>query len=388
MNRIESIDILRGIVMVLMALDHLRGYFFFGSFTSNLTDLSTTTPIFFFTRVITHFCAPVFVLLTGVSAYLYGHKKNKCELSKFLFIRGIWLIFLEIIVNNFLWFFDPSFSMILLQVIWAIGFGMLFLSGLVYLSNKTILIFGLSVVFFHNLLDFFVFEGKSVGSILWYFLHQMAVVEVSDSTSIIFGYPVLPWIGLMAVGYVLGSVFIYYQPKERCSLLIKYGLYSIILFLIVRFLDIYGDPNPFSMQKTLSSTIMDFFNTTKYPPSLLFILMTIGPSLLVLAYVEKIKNKITDFFIVFGRVPLFYYFLHILVIHILAIIILIFNGGDFTIMLNMTPYLGDQQQLVEYGYPMWVVYLIWFVVILILYPLCYKYMKYKSSSNKWWLSYL
>ena len=286
--------------------------------------------------------------------------------------------------------------MILLQVIWAIGsFGaknviskFLFIGLRVYLSNKTILIFGLSIVFFHNLLDFFVFEGKSVGSILWYFLHQMAVVEVSDSTSIIFGYPVLPWIGLMAVGYVLGSVFIYYQPKERCSLLIKYGLYSIILFLIVRFLDIYGDPNPFSMQKSLSSTIMDFFNTTKYPPSLLFILMTIGPSLLVLAYVEKIKNKITDFFIVFGRVPLFYYFLHILVIHILAIIILIFNGGDFTIMLNMTPYLGDQQQLVEYGYPMWVVYLIWFVVILILYPLCYKYMKYKSSSNKWWLSYL
>ena len=387
-NRIESIDILRGIVMVLMALDHVRGYFFFGSFTSNLTDLSTTTPIFFFTRVITHFCAPVFVLLTGVSAYLYGYKKNKYELSKFLFIRGIWLIFLEIIVNNFLWFFDPSFSMILLQVIWAIGFGMLFLSGLVYLSNRTILMLGLSIVFFHNLLDFFVLEGKSVGSILWYFLHQMAVVEVSDSTSIIFGYPVLPWIGLMAVGYVLGSVFINYQPKERCSLLIKYGFYSVILFLIVRFLDIYGDPNPFSMQKSFSSTIMDFFNTTKYPPSLLFILMTIGPSLLVLAYVEKIKNKITDFFIVFGRVPLFYYFLHILVIHILAIIILIFNGGDFTIMLNMTPYLGDQQQLVEYGYPMWVVYLIWFVVILILYPLCYKYMKYKSSSNKWWLSYL
>ena len=149
--------------------------------------------------------------------------------------------------------------MILLQVIWAIGFGMLFLSGLVYLSNRTILMFGLSIVFFHNLLDFFVFEGKSVGSILWYFLHQMAVVEVSNSTSIIFGYPVLPWIGLMAVGYVLVQFFINYQSKERCSLLIKYGLYSIILFLIVRFLDIYGDPNPFSMQKSLSSTIMDFF---------------------------------------------------------------------------------------------------------------------------------
>ena len=153
-NRIESIDFLRGLVMVLMALDHSRGYFFFGSFTSSLTDLSTATPMFFFTRVITHFCAPVFVLLTGVSAYLYGSKKNKYELSKFLFTRGIWLIFLEIIVNNFLWFFDPSFSMILLQVIWAIGFGMLFLSALIYLSNRVILMVGLSIVFFHNLLDF------------------------------------------------------------------------------------------------------------------------------------------------------------------------------------------------------------------------------------------
>ena len=387
-NRIESIDFLRGLVMVLMALDHSRGYFFFGSFTSSLTDLSTSTPMFFFTRVITHFCAPVFVLLTGVSAYLYGSKKNKYELSKFLFTRGIWLIFLEIIVNNFLWFFDPSFSMILLQVIWAIGFGMLFLSALIYLSNRVILMVGLSIVFFHNLLDFFVFEGKSIDSILWYFLHQMSIVEVSDSTSIIFGYPVLPWMGLMAIGYVLGSVFINYQPNERRSLLIKYGCYCIALFLILRFLDFYGDPNSFTMQNSFTSTVMDFFNTTKYPPSLLFILMTIGPSLLVLAYIEKIKNKITDFFIVFGRVPLFYYFLHILVIHIFAIIVLIVNGGDPSIMFNMTPYLGYQQQLVEYGYPMWVVYFVWFVVILMLYPLCYKYMNYKSNSNKWWLSYL
>ena len=192
----------------------------------------------------------------------------------------------------------------------------------------------------------------------------------------------------MAIGYVLGSVFINYQPNERRSLLIKYGCYCIALFLILRFLDFYGDPNSFTMQNSFALTVMDFFNTTKYPPSLLFILMTIGPSLLVLAYIEKIKNQITDFFIVFGRVPLFYYFLHILVIHIFAIIVLIVNGGDPSIMFNMTPYLGYQQQLVEYGYPMWVVYFVWFVVILMLYPLCYKYMNYKSNSNKWWLSYL
>jgi len=387
-NRIESIDFLRGLVMVIMALDHVRDYFIFGSFTSNPTDLDTTTPILFFTRIITHYCAPVFILLTGTSAYLYGSKKNKQELSKFLFTRGIWLIFLEIIVNNFLWFFDPSFSMILLQVIWAIAFGMLFLSALIYFSNRVILMAGLSIVFFHNLLDFFVFEGESIDSILWYFLHQMAIVEVSESTSIIFGYPVLPWIGLIAIGYVLGSLFINYQPNERRSLLIKYGFYCVALFLILRCLDFYGDPNSFTMQNSLTLTVMDFFNTTKYPPSLLFILMTIGPSLLVLAYIENIKNKITDFFIVFGRVPLFYYFLHILVIHIFAIILLIINDGDPSIMFKMTPYLGHQQQLVEYGYPLWVVYSVWVIVILILYPACYKYMKYKSTSNKWWLSYL
>ena len=387
-NRIESIDFLRGLVMVIMALDHVRDYFIFGSFTSNPTDLDTTTPYLFFTRIITHYCAPVFVLLTGTSAYLYGSKKDKHELSKFLFTRGIWLIFLEIVVNNFLWYFDPSFSMILLQVIWAIAFGMLFLSGIIYLPNRVILMVGLSIVFFHNLLDFFVFEGESIDSILWYFLHQMAIVEVSESTSIIFGYPVLPWIGLIAIGYVLGSIFINYQPNERRSLLIKYGCYCIALFLILRCLDFYGDPNSFAMQNSLTLTVMDFFNTTKYPPSLLYILMTIGPSLLVLAYIEKIKNKITDFFIVFGRVPLFYYFLHILVIHIFAIILLIINDGDPSIMFNMTPYLGHQQQLVEYGHPLWVVYLVWSIVILVLYPACYKYMKYKSTSTKWWLSYL
>ena len=387
-NRIESIDFLRGLVMVIMALDHVRDYFIFGSFTSNPTDLSTTTPILFFTRIITHYCAPVFVLLTGTSAYLYGYKKNRQKLSKFLFIRGIWLIFLEIIVNNFLWFFDPSFSVVILQVIWAIGFGMIFLSGIIYFPNRFILLVGLSIVCFHNLSDFIVFEGQSIVSIIWYFLHQGGLMKISESTIVVFGYPIIPWIGLMAVGYVIGAIFIDYHQKDRRYLLIKYSCFSIVLFLMLRYFDIYGEPNSLTKQDSLIFTIMDFLNTTKYPPSLLYILMTIGPSLLVLALIEKIKNRLTDFFIVFGRVPLFYYFLHIFLIHVFAIILLIINDGDPSIMFNMTPFVGQNQQLVEYGYSLWIVYLVWFIVILILYPLCYRYMEYKTSSNKWWLSYL
>ena len=387
-NRIESIDFLRGLVMIIMALDHVRDYFFFGSFTSNPSDLATTTPLLFYTRIITHYCAPVFILLTGTSAYLYGAKKNKRDLSKFLFTRGIWLIFLELVVNNFVWYFDPSYSLIVLQVIWAIGFGMLFLSGIIYLSNKIICLIGLAIICLHNLFDVFVFEGQSLDAIVWYFLHQQAIIEISDHTSLIFGYPIIPWIGLMAIGYILGSLYTDYQAKERTALLMKYGLYSIGAFLILRLTNFYGEPNPFIIQDSITYSLMSFFNTTKYPPSLLYILMTIGPSLLLLSVIEKYKNKVTDFFVVFGRVPLFYYFIHILIIHMLAIILLVVTNKDYSIMFNMTPFLQNQDQFIEYGHPLWVVYVVWFTVIVILYPLCYKYMKYKSNSKKWWLSYL
>ena len=387
-NRIESIDFLRGLVMIIMALDHVRDYFFFGSFTSNPTDLDSTTPLLFYSRIITHYCAPVFILLTGTSAYLYGAKKNKRDLSKFLLTRGIWLIFLEIIVNNFIWFFDPSYSLIVLQVIWAIGFSMLFLSGIIYFSNKIISVIGLVIICFHNLFDTFVFEGQSPYAILWYFLHQQSMIKISEHTSLVFGYPIIPWVGLMTLGYVMGSLYTEYQSKERTSLLMKFGIYSVLAFIILRLTNFYGEPNHFAIQEKISFSVMALFNTTKYPPSLLYLLMTIGPSLILLSIIEKYKNKITDFFIVFGKVPLFYYFSHVFLIHITAIIFLIIENKDYGIMLNMTPFLPNQYQLMEYGYPLWVVYLVWVIVILILYPICNKYMKYKSNSKKWWLSYL
>ena len=374
--------------MIIMALDHVRDYFFYGSFTSNPTDLSSTTPLLFYTRIITHYCAPVFVLLTGTSAYLYGAKKNKRDLSKFLFTRGLWLIFLEIVVNNFIWFFDPSYSLIVLQVIWAIGFSMLFLSGIIYLSNKIILIVGLLIIFLHNLFDVIIYEGQNVDAILWYFLHQQSFIKISEHTSLVFGYPIIPWVSLMAIGYIIGSLYTNYSTIERTRLLMKYGVYSIITFLILRLTNFYGEPNNFELYDSITFTIMSLFNTTKYPPSLLYTLMTIGPSLILLSIIEKYKNSITDFCVVFGRVPLFYYFVHILIIHSLAIIILVINNKDYSIMLNMTPFLPEQHQLMEYGYPLWVVYLVWLIVILILYPICYKYMIYKSNSKKWWISYL
>ena len=387
-NRIESIDFLRGLVMIIMALDHVRDYFFFGSFTSNPTNLDSTTPLLFYTRIITHYCAPVFVLLTGTSAYLYGAKKDKRTLSKFLFTRGIWLIFLEVVVNNFIWFFDPSYSLIVLQVIWAIGFSMLFLSGIIYFSNKVIAIIGLVIIFLHNLFDVFVFEGQKLDAIVWYFLHQQSMIKISEYISLVFGYPIIPWVGLIALGYVMGSLYTEHQSKERTSLLMKFGIYSVLAFIVLRLTNFYGEPNHFAIQENISFSIMALFNTTKYPPSLLYLLMTIGPSLILLSIIEKFKNKVTDFFIVFGRVPLFYYFSHVFLIHLTAIIVLIIENKDYSIMLNMTPFLPNQYQLMEYGYPLWVVYLVWVIVILILYPICFKYMKYKSNSKKWWLSYL
>ena len=204
--RIESIDILRGVVMVIMALDHVRDYFHYGSFFNDPTDLETTTPLLFFTRFITNFCAPVFVLLSGTSAFLYGTNKTKPQLFKFLFTRGLWLIFLEIVVNTFIWTFDVTYSLQLFQVIFAIGFSMICLSFLIYLPKKVILIAGFILIAGHNALDSIIMQGQSFQSIIWYFLHQQKIVSNGSDYVVSLAYPLIPWIGLMALGYLFGSL--------------------------------------------------------------------------------------------------------------------------------------------------------------------------------------
>ncbi len=388
-NRIESIDLLRGVVMVIMALDHVRDYFHYGSFFNDPTDLETTTPILFFTRFITHYCAPVFVFLAGTSAFLYGSKKSKPELFKFLFSRGIWLIILEMVVNNLIWTFDVTYSLQIFQVIWAIGFSMVCLSFLIYLPKKIILVLGILLIAGHNLLDGIVMEGQGFQSIVWYALHQQTFLVPNPDHLVIIHYPVIPWIGLMALGYLFGQLYSSdFKVEIRRNWLLNMGFGTIGLFLFLRSINLYGDLVPWTLQNTTTKTILSFFNVTKYPPSLLFICITLGPSMLFLYVFEATKNKLTDFFLVFGRIPLFYYFLHMLVIHIFAIVgILIFGGNWRDMILDAESF--SNGNLATYGYSLLVVYLVWICVVLFLYPFCKRYMIYKANNkNKWWLSYL
>ena len=388
-SRIESIDILRGLAMVIMALDHVRDYFNFGSFFINPTNLDTTTPILFFTRFITHNCAPAFIFLAGTSAFLYGSKKSKPELSWFLLSRGLWLVFLEIVVNNLIWTFDLTYSVLILQVIWAIGLSMIFLSFLIYLPKKVLLLIGLSLIALHNLLDGVVMEGESFKSIIWYILHQRTRLLITPEQLVVFAYPIIPWIGLMVLGYCFGTFYQKdFDPALRKKWLFGLGSAAIILFYVIRGVNGYGDLHPWSVQKDTAYTIISFFNVTKYPPSLVYMLITIGPAMLFLALIEPVKNKATDFLLVFGRVPLFYYFLHVLVIHLAAVVWMMISGQNWQDMI-LTADVFINTKLISYGYSLFVVYLIWIALIIMLYPVSKWYMQYKAKHrDKWWLSYL
>lgn len=381
-TRIESIDLLRGLVMVIMALDHSRHFFYLNN---DPTDMDTTTPFLFFTRFITHFCAPVFVFLAGTSASLYGRGKTKPELFKFLFARGFWLVFLEIFLNDFIWFFDKDFEFIQLQVIWVIGISMICLSFMIFLDMKIILLTGIMLVACHNLLDNITLSGNSFKSVIWYILHQVNSFPLGEKRAVGISYPLIPWPGVMMLGYYLGSLYRKeYDFSARKKWLLITGGGMTLLFLILRVINKYGDPLPWEYQKNLIYTILSFFNVSKYPASLMFILIMLGPSLIFLALTEKTKNRLTDFFLVFGRVPLAYYFLHIFILHLAVAII----GGNWKgwIMYGENFSSG---RLGADGYTLPVIYLIWICTVLVVYPCCKWYMRYKSKNrDKWWLSYL
>ncbi len=389
-KRIESIDLLRGMVMVIMALDHVRDYFHFGSFYIDPTNLATTTPILFFTRWITHFCAPVFVFLAGTSAFLYASRREtKREVARFLLTRGLWLVFLEVTVVNFAWTFDATLSLHILQVIWAIGISMVVLSGLIFLPRYGLLAIAILFVGAHNLLDIFTAEGLSLQSIAWYLLHQQQLSALGNGTAVFFAYPVIPWIGLMIFGYLFGTFYQKgYAAAERKKWLLRLGIGAIALFGLLRAGNFYGDLVPWQPQETLSYSIISFFNTTKYPPSLAFLLMTIGPALLFLYSTEQVKNKVSDALVVIGRVPLFYYVIHLYMIHLLAILGVLYAGREWSDMvLSAKAFMAGN--LSTYGYNLVVVYLVWGGVVLSLYPLCKRYNAYKAANrDKWWLSYL
>jgi uncharacterized membrane protein len=390
-NRIASIDLLRGIVILLMALDHVRMYFGYGTWYSEPTDLSTTTPLLFFTRWITHFCAPVFVFLAGTSAFILGTQKETVQkLSRYLWTRGLWLILVEIVIVNLAWTFDLTYSFILLQVIWVIGISMLVLSALVFLQDQWILIIGLTLVLGHNLLDNIQMSGSGAKDLLWYTLHQPDVASIGGHL-VNFVYPVLPWIGLMALGYICGNLYKKDFPAEqRKRHLLTVGAGAILLFLLLRGFNLYGEPNPYpwSTQSSTTFTVLSFLNLTKYPPSLQFLLMTMGPALIFLALSEFVSQRISRPFLTFGRVPLFFYIAHLYIIHTLAMAFLAYSGRDWREYIISAQGIRSGA-LINFGLDVGGIYLVWLIIIVLMYPLCKWYQAYKeNNSSKWWLSYL
>ena len=388
-QRITSIDLLRGIVMIIMALDHVRMYFGYETWYSEPTNLSSTTPLLFFTRWITHFCAPVFVFLTGTSAFLYGLNKTKTsQVAWFLFTRGLWLVFAELTIINFAWTFDTAFSFRILQVIWAIGISMILLSALVFLPTKIILVLGAMIIFGHNLLDLIEVNGLSIIDLIWYVLHQPNTLLLGN-TLVSLVYPVLPWFGLMALGYGFGMFYARdYGEQNRRRWLLGLGLGAVLLFLLLRGFNLYGEPRPWSIQNTSIFTVISFLNTTKYPPSLHFLLMTMGPAWIFLVLSEKVKYRLTTPIVVFGKVPFFFYIIHLYLIHVLAMLALVFTGRDWHEYILSAEGLSSGT-LSNFGFSLSVVYIVWIVVILLLYALCKWYQRYKENNpEKWWLSYL
>lgn len=386
-NRIQSIDVLRGIVMIIMALDHTRDFIHYGnSIDQDPLDLTTTTPILFMTRWITHFCAPVFVFLSGTSIFLYSSKgKTKKQVATFLFSRGLFLMLAQIVIMAPVW--DATYRVINLQVIWAIGLCMVLLSVLQFLPYRLLLIIGLLIVFGHNLLDNIVIDKPVWESFLWSTIHSENQYLLQEHFMIIMQYPFLSLLGLMILGYTTGKLYLPGTNAEfRRKVLRNSGIASIVLFIVIRWLNVYGDLHPWKIQNTVLFTIFDFVKTTKYPASLLFILMTMGPALVLLSVLENVSGSLNKLLRIYGKVPFFYYILHVLLLHSIAFILFFTSGyswGDLD-------FIHFREGSLPYGsgHSLWMVYVVWIVVVVILYFPCRWYGKYKSIHNFWWLSYI
>jgi len=387
--RIESIDVLRGIVMVIMALDHVRDYF---HQSGDPLDLATTTPLLFFTRWITHFCAPVFVFLSGTSIYLQSLRKTKKVLQSFLIKRGLWLIFIEIVVISFAWTFNPHYNIIVFQVIWAIGISMVLLGLLIRLPLNVILITGLIIVFGHNLLDIPESAPGFKAGFWWDLLHHgfFAAYPISQSHVLLILYPFVPWVGLMMMGYCSGVFFSQkFTVGQRRKKLNRVGIGLIVLFIALRFTNGYGNPQQWHIQKNGLFTFLSFINVQKYPPSLLYMCMTIGPAFLLLLFFEKIKNGFTAAIKIYGRVPFFYYVAHLYLIHIASAVFVFIKGHSLAEATTINGDLPFYFLAEKDGYSLLVVYIVWAAVVIALFPLCKWYDHYKTHHReKWWLSYL
>jgi uncharacterized membrane protein len=379
--RIESVDVVRGVIMIIMALDHVREFFSNAGFDP--TDLARTNVPLFFTRWITHFCAPVFFLLTGTGAYLSLRKQSQAQLSRFLFTRGLWLIFLELVVVRCLgWQFNFDYRLTVLIVLWALGWSMIVLSALIYMPAAWVAAFGVVIIAGHNLLD-----GIQSSNPIWSILHFPGMVW-SDGQHFVFAlYPLVPWVGVTAAGYGLGQIF-KWTPERRQEFLLRLGLGLTGAFVVLRAINIYGDPFRWSPQKSAVFTVLSFLNTNKYPPSVLYLLMTLGPAMLFLRAVDGGAPRWLRPALIVGKVPMFYYLLHVPLIHLIAVIVCYARYGQAHWMfespsIEYFPFTRPP----DWGYSLPVVYLIWAFVVVALYPLCKWYAGLRQRSSNSWLSY-
>jgi uncharacterized membrane protein len=373
--------------MIIMALDHSREYFHITALTADPLDPATTTIPLYFTRWITHFCAPGFVLLSGLSAYLSSRNKTRREAGAFLVKRGAWLIFVEIVIVTFGITFNPFYNFIILQVIWAIGCSMILLGLLSLFSYRVVLVAGIVIVGGHNLLDYATLPADGIAGNLWtiFLTSPGTVIPLSGTRFAGVFYTILPWTGVMCLGFCMGKWFQKgFDAARRRRLLIITGVSLIVLFIVLRFINGYGDPRPWSMEE---NGLLSFLNTAKYPPSLLYIAMTLGPSILLLALLEHVRKPWVHALSVYGRVPFFYYILHFYMLHVLAVIAFFISG-------HTTAEIVDAQgspfwfRPSNFGYGLPVVYLAWMAVVAALYLPCRWFGNYKIKHRKWWIHYI
>ena len=393
--RLTAVDALRGLVMVIMALDHTREFLHAGAMNFAADDLTRTTPLLFLTRWATHVCAPVFFLTAGMGARLRmdrgGARASTAQVSRYLWTRGLWLIAVEVVVMrlamNFT--FDLRYPVFLI-ILWALGWSMIALAALLYLPPRRVGALGLGVIVFHNTLDAVTPAQFGPLAWLWTILHQPGVVSIGGITAVA-GYPVLPWIGVIAVGFSAAEIYTW-TPKQRLRLLHLAGTAGIVGFVSLRLINGYGDPSPWLPQATPAMTMASFLNTTKYPPSLLFLLMTLGPAALLLAWLERATLGSRHPLLVFGRVPFAYYVTHFWMLHLAAAAMAFARYGPATwqFLWQPLPSMGGTRALFpgDLGVSVGAVYVAWILLVASLYPACVWLSNLKARRRDWWLSYL
>ncbi|MES3035484.1 MAG: heparan-alpha-glucosaminide N-acetyltransferase domain-containing protein [Gemmatimonadota bacterium] len=392
-RRLQAVDTLRGLVMIIMALDHTRDFFHVAAMLQQPTDLTTTTPLLFFTRWITHLCAPVFVLLAGTSARLWLARPGRTEaqLSRFLWTRGLWLIVVEIVVMRvaFDLSFDPSFPVLLLTL-FALGGSMIILAALIHLPMRVMAALSLATILLHNAFDGVRATELGALSPLWTMLHQPGAI-VPAGVVIVVGYPLVPWFAVMAMGYCLGE-WLQSPPEIWRPRLLRLGAAITVLFVVVRGVNVYGDPSAWSRQDSAAFTLLSFLNTTKYPPSLSFLLMTLGPALMLLSAFGGRTLRDANPLVVFGRVPLFYFVGHFLLVHLLLVVATLARYGSAAMpyLLHAPPSMGSPKELfpVGFGYSLGTTYAVWVLAVVLMYPLCRWFGQLRARNTHWILSYL